>query len=228
VLLQVQQRPGSLITQAPNHDDDFVKVDGGHGRACRGANSTDNSDTYLVSLRGYVWRGNMDSSGYLLAGAGDSTVDQCRTLCRNIPHCAGIEVDGEKCEIWTRAEGIETSTPVAGHSCWRYEPAPGASPVVAADPRFSLVDGGFQRACRDKDGAHVESDFKRRTARNVHDCQQLCVEDPECLGIEYDEGWNPVGDWRDRANIKFPCELWTTPIGSTQYKTGYWCMTRKN
>jgi len=190
-------------------------VDGGDGRACRGASAKDNSDMYYAPLSEYVY-----ADTDLSAGAGTSTADRCRQLCRNVPGCAGVELkeDGSKhsCEVWTRSGGIQASIPASNYSCWHYEPVKGATPAVASDPRFSGVDGGFMRVCRDKDGAHAEKDYKATSAASLLDCQKKCLKDPECKGIEFD----------DVFSTPQRCELWTTAVGSTVYRPGYWCMAR--
>lgn len=204
----------STTTPVARHDNsDFVAVDGGEGRACRGASPSDNSLSDWVPLWEYTPTGGQDLSG----GASDSVADRCRQLCRNIPHCAGVELSSngttQRCEVWTRSGGIQASVQADNYSCWRYERLGGTEPAQASDPHFSGVDGGFQRVCRDRDGGHVDSDYKLRTAASLHDCQQLCLEDPDCNGIEFD----------DLYTSPQRCELWTTAIGSTAYRPGYWC-----
>eukprot|EP00931_Biecheleriopsis_adriatica_P035136 TRINITY_DN20237_c0_g1_i1.p1 TRINITY_DN20237_c0_g1~~TRINITY_DN20237_c0_g1_i1.p1 ORF type:complete len:578 (-),score=55.32 TRINITY_DN20237_c0_g1_i1:126-1859(-) len=80
-------------------------VDGGVDRACRGSDSSDN-------LRRY----------YELH-SGVTTLDECKVLCASTPTCQGLEHNAQlgRCEVWTRAEGIEASRVAPGFTCFRYE-----------------------------------------------------------------------------------------------------------
>eukprot|EP00931_Biecheleriopsis_adriatica_P034476 TRINITY_DN198_c0_g1_i11.p1 TRINITY_DN198_c0_g1~~TRINITY_DN198_c0_g1_i11.p1 ORF type:complete len:1626 (-),score=281.10 TRINITY_DN198_c0_g1_i11:41-4918(-) len=87
----------------PSQQGTFHEIDGGTGRACRGSNSTDNSDTY------YLLRTGVPSS------------NDCKRYCRSTPACTGLEYSMTgRCEIWTR-QIMTTAATVAGYSCWRFD-----------------------------------------------------------------------------------------------------------
>jgi len=71
----------------------------GGGSACRGDNSTDNSESY-----------------YQLSVADE--IGDCKARCASAPVCFGIEFGHGRCEVWTRAIGSSAS--VTGFECLRY------------------------------------------------------------------------------------------------------------
>jgi len=79
----------------------FRAVDGGEGRACRGASASDNSASYY-DLRGGV-----------------ATLEDCKANCLTTNGCTGIEYSpsAQRCEVWTRS--IEASRDVSGFECFR-------------------------------------------------------------------------------------------------------------
>eukprot|EP00930_Biecheleria_cincta_P043276 TRINITY_DN29730_c0_g1_i1.p1 TRINITY_DN29730_c0_g1~~TRINITY_DN29730_c0_g1_i1.p1 ORF type:complete len:1074 (+),score=175.39 TRINITY_DN29730_c0_g1_i1:111-3224(+) len=79
----------------------FAPVDGGSGRACRGASSTDNLGSYYQLLR-------------------LSSEEACQSSCRQLENCKGIEWSYGRCEMWTRTGGIEATRPVPGFKCLRF------------------------------------------------------------------------------------------------------------
>mmetsp|Transcript_19449 Transcript_19449/g.61174 ORF Transcript_19449/g.61174 Transcript_19449/m.61174 type:complete len:499 (+) Transcript_19449:93-1589(+) len=100
----------------------FNPIGGGQNRACRGARSTDNSPTYYALTR------NADS------------LQDCEALCEREPRCKGIEYSRNRCEVWTRPGGIQATAPVAGYSCFGYEPiAALAQAKKAARPHTFLA-----------------------------------------------------------------------------------------
>jgi len=86
---------------------DFIPVDGGSDRACRGTDSSDNDASYYN------------------VHAGTGSLDACKDVCRATQGCAGIEFNAGngRCEVWTRSEGIEATVAVAGYECLRLERA---------------------------------------------------------------------------------------------------------
>jgi len=81
----------------------FEPVDGGEGRACRGASRTDNSADHFTVFFGIP------------------RMEGCIAKCENEPLCTGIEHNPSgRCEVWTRPEGIQASVPVAGYTCLAY------------------------------------------------------------------------------------------------------------
>jgi len=95
---------GMSATTSPITDD-FVVVDGGANRACRGAHAGDNSMSYYDLF------------------SGTSSLAACKDLCRAFAACVGIEFNrgSGRCEVWTRLGGIGASTGVEGYQCLRYE-----------------------------------------------------------------------------------------------------------
>jgi len=85
----------------------FEAVNGGENKACRGANSTDNSNTYFTV-------------------SGAPSLDACKVKCLNEAACKGIEYrsSGKRCEVWTRSAGIGATESVSGFTCLRYVPTP--------------------------------------------------------------------------------------------------------
>jgi len=81
----------------------FEPVDGGEGRACRGASPTDNSADHFSVFFGIP------------------KMEGCMAKCESEPLCTGIEHNPSgRCEVWTRPEGIQASVPVAGYTCLAY------------------------------------------------------------------------------------------------------------
>ncbi|CAE8610275.1 unnamed protein product [Polarella glacialis] len=85
----------------------FSPVDGGKDRACRGATSSDNSDSYYKVFS-------------------DLSLRDCQSKCMDEALCKGIEHSTEyghnngHCEIWTLSYGISSSVLVAGYTCMSY------------------------------------------------------------------------------------------------------------
>lgn len=91
----------------------FVPVDGGADRACRGARSTDNLESYYVVARA-------------------DSLEACQQKCVQRSDCQGIEFKGTRCELWTRPEGIGASFALDGYICQRYLGTRPASTTSAA------------------------------------------------------------------------------------------------
>lgn len=88
----LQRQKDEVVRRLTLNADDFVPVDGGSGRACRGANSTDNLASYYEVF-------STDS------------LEECKDICRN-SGCKGIEFrearqefhdTRARCEVWTTA-----------------------------------------------------------------------------------------------------------------------------
>ena len=86
----------------------FTVLDGGIDRACRGAHASDNPPHNYMVMKA-------------------SSLQECQKICALWQGCKGIEWNFHtRCEIWTRAQGIEAVQYVPGHSCMSYIPMPNA------------------------------------------------------------------------------------------------------
>jgi hypothetical protein len=167
---------------------DFRRVNPQYlGEACRGKDPSDNNPGYYKLL-------------YVASEA------SCRERCRSDVACHGIEYRGsdDRCELWTRAEGIGASREYASGG------------IVCLRHAFRPVDGGADRACRG--ASPTDNSASHKTVlpgvESLAGCKQLCEETSAqlCKGIEY------------HSNGR--CELWTRDggIGATQEKPGYACL----
>mmetsp|Transcript_64541 Transcript_64541/g.194735 ORF Transcript_64541/g.194735 Transcript_64541/m.194735 type:complete len:290 (+) Transcript_64541:54-923(+) len=144
----------------------FQPVDGGMNRVCRGANFTDDPESdYMLHL-------------------GVATLGDCMRLCIEAPVCKGVEYNpnhhGGRCEVWTRAGGINATAPVPGFTCLRYG---------AVTERFDLLGGGANRACRGsspEDNSEAYYTLHKGTA-SLAACKELCIRSSGCKGVEYNE-----------------------------------------
>jgi len=179
----------SFSTTAPPSD--FEPVNGGTDRVCRGSSPTDNSNSYFTVFSG-------------------ESLSTCQARCRAIAACQGIEYGrGGRCEVWTRAAGIEATAVVTGYSCYRYLNAPTTSPPSSD---FEPVNGGADRACRGSSPTdNSASYYTVVSGESLSSCQARCVAVAACNGIEY----GPNGR----------CEVWTRPGGiqATVTVSGYSC-----
>eukprot|EP00440_Ansanella_granifera_P034111 gb/GFBE01037005.1/.p1 GENE.gb/GFBE01037005.1/~~gb/GFBE01037005.1/.p1 ORF type:complete len:231 (+),score=37.38 gb/GFBE01037005.1/:1-693(+) len=88
----------------------FQPVDGGEGRACRGSHENDNSAAYFTVVE-------------------SPHLKSCWTACLSELGCKGVEFSSSngprrrratgRCELWTRAEGIQSSKAAEGFACQR-------------------------------------------------------------------------------------------------------------
>jgi len=85
----------------------FTPVDGGKGRACRGADPADNLEMYYSIM-------------------GSSSMLHCEAHCVVTVGCVGIEYNDrlQRCEVWTRMEGIGATREASGYNCLRYKRVP--------------------------------------------------------------------------------------------------------
>jgi len=82
---------------------EFMPVDGGVNRACRGYDAADNSGSYYSLFT-------------------KPSLEDCQELCVQTAGCQGIEFGSTgRCEIWTRAEGIGATVAFAGYTCLGYQ-----------------------------------------------------------------------------------------------------------
>jgi len=168
----------------------FEEVDGGAGRACRGASSTDNAASYYMKTTA-------------------STIYDCKDICVATPSCVGVEF-GEKnqrCEIWTRQQGIRATSSVSGYTCLRY------LSTHDSTKDFQPVDGGDDRACRGLGGVadNNASYYTVQTVTSLELCKAKCRVSQSCKGVEW---WEKHGR----------CEVWSSPIGVGKVVSGFMCL----
>jgi len=157
--------------------DEFLDVGGGKDRACRGATETDN-----------------DPSHYTISSG---SLQECKQACRDNFACVGIEHAGTRCEIWTRSDGIQSSSFSAGSLCQKLE--------------FTYVDGSLNRACRGENINDSAASYYSVSTASMAGCKENCRKTPGCVGIEF---------------INSRCEVWTRPEGIKVGKeaAGYTCL----
>jgi len=127
-LCELWTRPGGIAASATVsgytclrliYAAEFSLVDGGENRACRGADSLDNSNSY-----------------YLLR-FGLGSIDACKQACARELSCKGIEyhlAGGGRCELWTRDRGIEASIRNEGYNCLSFVRTDGATALPSQPP----------------------------------------------------------------------------------------------
>jgi len=171
--------PASPPAPAPMPEPDrWSSAVEGAGRACRGADASDNSAGY-----------------YLLSRQGSS--QDCKAQCLRETGCKGIEYSSTgRCEVWIRPGGIQATKQVPGVTCLRYEP-----------PAFNPIGGGQNRACRGATSTDNSPTYYTltRSIRSLPECEALCEREPQCKGIEYSQGrcevWTRPGGIQATATV---------------------------
>mmetsp|Transcript_123108 Transcript_123108/g.274940 ORF Transcript_123108/g.274940 Transcript_123108/m.274940 type:complete len:643 (-) Transcript_123108:276-2204(-) len=180
----------------------FAPVDGGANRACRGANSNDNSNAYFV----------------LHMGMPD--LEDCKAKCVETEGCKGIEHNSNgRCEVWQRSGGIQASSPVSGFTCLRY----GTSAIPAE--HFEPVDSGVGRACRGANSHDNSNSYYvlHMGVTLLDDCKTKCAETDGCQGIEHNsngrcEVWTRSEGIQASSPISgFTCLRYVTSTSSTHF-----------
>ncbi|CAE8624065.1 unnamed protein product [Polarella glacialis] len=130
--------------------------------------------------------------------------------------CQGIEYSAlaQRCELWTRGQGIQSSAPVADHSCYRFGTTTTTTPLPTPMP-FESVDGGEDRACRGADAKDDQPSYYTlfEGVPSLDGCKANCLRESQCRGIEY-----RVAGGR--------CEVWTRGegVGASAVKSGFTCL----
>eukprot|EP00930_Biecheleria_cincta_P023948 TRINITY_DN17215_c0_g1_i1.p1 TRINITY_DN17215_c0_g1~~TRINITY_DN17215_c0_g1_i1.p1 ORF type:complete len:1489 (-),score=232.87 TRINITY_DN17215_c0_g1_i1:2869-7335(-) len=186
----IQRTTNVILRSAASSDESsaaiFSPKDGGEGRACRGASVSDNNPAHYTVVPGLT------------------DLDACKAACINTQGCRGIEFIPGRCEVWTRAAGIEASAAVAGFTCLVYGTAP------ASD--FAAVDGAVDRACRGASAGDNSAEyFTVSSGLSLGECRQECRNTAACVGIEHHSSGR--------------CEVWTrvAGIGASAQVAGYQC-----
>ena len=94
---------GPLVTTTTPAVGTWVPMDGGNGRACRGASPDDNAAEYYTVIPGLV------------------NLEACKAKCEVTEGCKGVEFKIGRCEVWTRPQGIRASIPLPGFTCLSYQ-----------------------------------------------------------------------------------------------------------
>ena len=147
--------------------DAFQPVEGGSGRACRGADSTDTNAAYYDYYHPSVV----------------TTMSECKGLCIETSGCQGIQFSIHGCQVWTRPAGIQSTAPSPDLTCLSYKP-------------FRLVDGFTDRSCRGTSVQdNAPSNYLSLTAPSLADCQSACAQEPGCKGVEYNVSGTACEVW---------------------------------
>ena len=147
--------------------DAFQPVEGGAGRACRGANSTDTQGSYYDYYHPSVV----------------TTMSRCKALCIETSGCQGIQFSIHGCQIWTRVGGIQSTAPSPDLTCLSYKP-------------FRLVDGFSDRSCRGTSVQdNAPSNFLSLASPSLAACQSSCAQEPGCKGVEYNVSGTACEVW---------------------------------
>jgi len=115
----LQRQKDDVVRRLTIDAADFVPIDGGIGRVCRGANATDNMDSYYEQFS-------------------TISLEECMDICRNRSDCKGIEfmeTEQTRCEVWIRPAGINfTRGASASFMCLRFVP------TVLVDPSSDTLE----------------------------------------------------------------------------------------
>ncbi|CAJ1336935.1 unnamed protein product [Effrenium voratum] len=79
----------------------FSPKDGAVDRACRGGSASDNNPGHYTAVHGI-------------------SAAECFSSCADKADCVGVEISLGRCELWTRAEGIQATAAITGFQCYTY------------------------------------------------------------------------------------------------------------
>jgi len=179
-------RQGSVLLQRAHHQielhavreeaeedaeaQQWEKVDGGSGRACRGASAN-------RALERYALYRSVPSLG------------ECKELCAKTPGCTGVAHDpsSSRCEVWTTP--IRSSAAQGGHTCLRFKGTPASSSLCTEPSAWELVGSGPDVACRGESACdyNVSHFSLHALVPSLDDCKARCASAPFCTGIGYDD-----------------------------------------
>jgi len=172
----------------------WENVDGGSGRACRGAHANSSFERFALYR-------SVDSLG------------RCKELCAKTPLCTGLAHDpsSSRCEVWTTP--IHSSIAQGGHTCLRFKGTPAVSPLCTGPSAWEPAGSGPNTACRGESACDYNiSHFALHALMpSLDDCKARCASAPFCTGIGYDE---------DHGR----CEVWLKSIGASAPQTGSICL----
>ena len=116
----VTDPPTTTNSVLPEYE--FVPVDGGSGRACRGGSPSDNLAHHYTILSDIA------------------NLSECKARCRVATACVGVEYSAGRCEVWKRNGGIQASISLTGFVCLGYVLITPTIPTTTPVPRFEAVD----------------------------------------------------------------------------------------
>ncbi|CAK9019081.1 unnamed protein product [Durusdinium trenchii] len=157
-LLQKSPSVQRLTVEVESIDREWVAVDGGADRACRGKSAGDNLASYFT------------------VNSGLASLSACQALCEGTANCQGVEFHTSgRCEVWTRPGGIEASISLSGYSCYAY-----------ALSDFIPADDGSNRACRGDTANDDQASYYQVTSvSSLGECKELCRSNVACRGVEF-------------------------------------------
>ncbi|CAJ1341725.1 unnamed protein product, partial [Effrenium voratum] len=145
------------------------------------------------------------------------TLDDCKLLCASAADCVGLEYHfgHGRCEVWTRAEGIEVTVAKEGYICLRYGAASTTTPIDPALFR-ALAGDGTGQVCRGSGPGDNLAEYYllSQSIPSLEECKAECLAVAEdCRGIEY-------------HSVAARCEVWIRAEGveSTAEAEGYTCL----
>eukprot|EP00931_Biecheleriopsis_adriatica_P057277 TRINITY_DN3397_c0_g1_i3.p1 TRINITY_DN3397_c0_g1~~TRINITY_DN3397_c0_g1_i3.p1 ORF type:complete len:2330 (-),score=299.84 TRINITY_DN3397_c0_g1_i3:580-7488(-) len=182
VFVNANARSPSLLQHGVAHvlapDAPWLPVDGGMGRVCRGATATDSQPSYYTLHQGVT------------------SLDDCKAKCEMTEGCKGVEHNamGGRCEVWTRPEGIQSSSADSRFACFIYDRVLGSA--------WMPMDGGVGRVCRGASATDTSSRYYilHQSVASLIDCKSRCETTAGCKGIEY-------------SSTGQRCEVWTLEDG---------------
>ncbi|CAJ1342850.1 unnamed protein product, partial [Effrenium voratum] len=142
----------------------FEPVDGGEDRACRGENAGDNRAEYYTVI--------------------SATLENCKQSCLDNEACVGVEYSSNRCELWTRPNGIGSSIALASFLCLRLADRAAPTTTTASTTTLDLsvlfepVDGGSGHACRGATASDNRPEYYYVISGiyALYDCQDACVQ----------------------------------------------------
>eukprot|EP00440_Ansanella_granifera_P012644 gb/GFBE01013739.1/.p1 GENE.gb/GFBE01013739.1/~~gb/GFBE01013739.1/.p1 ORF type:complete len:907 (+),score=157.69 gb/GFBE01013739.1/:1-2721(+) len=172
----------------------FMPVDGGSNRACRGASVTDNLASYFTVF------------------SGTASLDECQEHCRQAAACVGIEHNAKalRCEVWTRPAGIGVTKEADGYTCMR-----ALRREEHSVKEFLPAGGGTDRACRGATATDNKNSYfiVHSSTVSIDACKRHCTEDKRCQGIEYNAAGKRCEIWIREGGV-----------GATNAVSGYVCL----
>eukprot|EP00913_Durusdinium_trenchii_P018103 g17011.t1 len=240
-LLQKSPSVQRLTVEVESIDREWVAVDGGADRACRGKSAGDNLASYFT------------------VNSGLASLSACQALCEGTANCQGVEFHTSgRCEVWTRPGGIEASISLdlrgdgwqhffgtVNRPIWAYgfvmvfipSGLSGYSCYAYALSDFIPADDGSNRACRGDTANDDQASYYQVTSvSSLGECKELCRSNVACRGVEFSgsrcerpkeckQACRLHSGCQGIEHSGSRCEIWTRPEGiqATVTLTGFKC-----